>query len=402
MKFKTALLVAAVGLGTGLWPADMKWAKAQAQSQSPGNLLTSDAQFTSEEFARILQHGPWPMPSQADPSNRVSGRATAIRFGKMLFFEKKLSANGLSSCATCHVPEKLFTDGRKRGEGFVELDRNTPGLLDVRLNRWFGWDGAADSLWAQSLRPIVDKREMAASTTHVGKLVRRDARLKAAYRDAFGRSPPDNDDIVTVNAGKALAAFQETLASGRTAFDEFRDALARGDREAMKRYPQAAQRGLKIFVGQGNCSVCHFGPNFTNGEFGDIGIPFFAAPGRVDPGRYEGISKLLESRANLLGAYNDDPRKSSATGTRHVNVQHRNWGEFRVPSLRNAAKTAPYMHNGHLATLGDVVRYYSELNEDRLHADGEKILKPLKLSPAQVDDLVAFLESLTSLKPVPY
>src|SRR6185369_2249675 len=127
----------------------------------------------------------------------------------------------------------------------------------------------------------------------------------------------------------------------------------------------------------------------------DIGIPFFAAPGRVDPGRYGGIRKLRESRANLLGAYNDDPGKESAIGTRHVRIEHRYWGEFRVPSLRNVAKTAPYMHNGHLATLRDVVRYYSELDEDRLHADGERILKPLHLSPSEQDDLVAFLESLS-------
>ena len=180
--------------------------------------------------------------------------------------------------------------------------------------------------------------------------------------------------------------------SGRTPFDDFRDAIERGDtQKPPERYPAAAQRGLKIFVGKGNCSVCHFGPNFTNGEFADIGIPFFAAPGRVDPGRYGGIRKLQESRANLLGAYNDDPAKTSATGTRHVRIEHRNWGEFRVPSLRNVAKTAPYMHNGHLATLRDVVRYYSDLDENRLHADGEKILKPLRLSQSEQDDLVAFL-----------
>ena len=106
------------------------------------------------------------------------------------------------------------------------------------------------------------------------------------------------------------------------------------------------------------------------------------------------VCKLQESRANLLGVYNDDPERTSATGTRHVRLEHRNWGEFRVPSLRNVAKTAPYMHNGHLATLREVVRYYSELNEDRLHADGERILRPLRLSEAEQEDLVAFLESL--------
>jgi cytochrome c peroxidase len=383
---RTGVRVLCAGLLAGLAATGLLVAQS-------ANFLTSAVEFTAAETARILQHGPWPMAWTPDPSNRVSGKPDAIALGKSLFFDPRLSGNGKSSCASCHLPDRLFTDGKVRGEGFVQLDRNTPGLLNVRLNRWFGWDGAADSLWSQSIRPVVDKREMAASTTHVGALVRGDAEMAGRYRMAFGL-PPGDDDTVMVNVGKALAAYQETLASGRTPFDEFRDAVARGDRATADRYPAAAQRGLKIFVGKGNCSVCHFGPNFTNGEFGDIGIPFFAAPGRVDPGRYEGIRRLQASRANLLGAYNDDPARVSATGTLHVKLEHRNWGEFRVPGLRNVANTAPYMHNGHLATLRDVVRHYSELNEDRLHADGEKILKPLRLSEVEAADLVAFLESL--------
>ena len=100
---------------------------------------------------------------------------------------------------------------------------------------------------------------------------------------------------------------------------------------------------------------------------------------------------------NLLGKFNDDKTRATATGTKHVEMQHRNFGEWRVPGLRNVAQTAPYMHNGSLATLRDVVLHYSELNEERLHADGERVLKPLRLSPAEVDDLVAFLESLSPL-----
>src|SRR5262249_48282781 len=118
--------------------------------------------------------------------------------------------------------------------------------------------------------------------------------------------------------------------------------------------------------------------------------------GRVDSGRYEGIKKLKASPYNLLGRFNDDRSRSTATGTQHVDLQQRNYGEFRVPALRNVARTAPYMHNGSLATLPDVVLHYSDINEDRLHRDGEKILKKLTLRPAEVDDLVAFLESLGS------
>jgi cytochrome c peroxidase len=141
--------------------------------------------------------------------------------------------------------------------------------------------------------------------------------------------------------------------------------------------------------------VCHVGPHFTNGEFADVGMKFFVAPGRVDGGRHAGIRKLKASPLNLLGRYNDDAARSTATGTRHVELQHRNFGEFRVPGLRNVARTAPYMHDGSLATLSDVVRHYSELSEERLHADGERILRPLRLAQGEADDLVAFLESLT-------
>jgi cytochrome c peroxidase len=164
----------------------------------------------------------------------------------------------------------------------------------------------------------------------------------------------------------------------------------------MVNYPAAAQRGLQIFVGKGNCSVCHSGPQFTNGEFADIGVAFFAARGRVDSGRHEGIRKLKANAHNLLGRFNDDAARASAAGTRQVAAQHRNFGEFRVPGLRNVARTAPYMHDGSFATLREVVKNYSEINEERLHADGEKLLRPLNLPDREVDDLVVFLESLSS------
>jgi len=199
---------------------------------------------------------------------------------------------------------------------------------------------------------------------------------------------------VLAGVGKALAAFQETIVSGRTPFDDFRDALEGNDRAAAARYPLAAQRGLRLFVGRGNCGACHFGPTFSNGEFHDTGVPFFTARG-VDPGRHGGLRKLQANAFNLLGAHNDDGSGSSAVKTRRVAVGHRNFGEFKVPSLRNVAQTAPYMHNGSLATLADVVRHYSGISPDRLHSDGESLLKPLRLSQEESADLVAFLESLT-------
>jgi cytochrome c peroxidase len=355
--------------------------------------VSEGVRFSEPEKQRILAHGPWPPPARRDPSNRVSGRPAAIALGERLFFEPRLSGGGSILCASCHVPFRAFQDGRARGFGLKELERNTPSLFNVGLYRWYGWDGGHDSLWSQSIRPLLDPREMHADAGHVAAVIR--SLLFIDYRKAFGREPPASDEELLVDAGKALAAYQETLLSGRTPFDRFRDAMQRADAEEMKTYPPAAQRGLKIFAGKGNCSVCHFGPLFTNGEFADVGVPFFVAPGKVDPGRAHGLEVLRKSRFNLLGRYNDDPARSTATGTRHVEPQHRNFGEWRVPGLRNVARTAPYMHNGSLATLRDVVKHYSELNEERLHADGEKILRRLDLSESEVDDLVVFLETLS-------
>jgi cytochrome c peroxidase len=352
--------------------------------------------FTSEERAAILAHGPWPPPLLPDPSNRVSGKPEAIALGRRLFFEPRLSMDGLRSCATCHDPAKVFADGRPRSVGLVTVDRNAIALANLRLNRWFGWDGAADSLWAQSIRPMLDPKELGLSPDQLRMRVSADTALAADYARAFGSTAEtDAPETVLVNIAKALAAFQETLLTGRTPFDDFRDALERGDAVAQRTYPAAAQRGLAIFIGKGRCSACHFGPNFTTGEFEDAGVSHFAEKGRVDTGRFGGIAALRASPFTLLGRYNDDPAKAPGLATRHVEPLHRNWGEFRVPSLRNVARTAPYMHNGSLATLADVVRHYSEVNEDRLHGlPGQNLIRALRLTRQEQGELVAFLETL--------
>ena len=353
-------------------------------------------EFSDPERRRILSHGPWPPPLPRDPSNRVSGQPAAIDLGERLFFDRRLSGGGNMACDWCHTPSLDWTDGFARGVGKEAVDRNTIALWNVGFNRWFGWDGAHDSLWSQSIRPMLDPREMSTTPARIAERIRTDGDLACRYERAFGQPPAFmDDDALLVATGKALAAFEETLVSGRAPFDDFRDALAGGDRAAMARYPEAARRGLKIFVGKGKCSTCHVGPLFSNLEFADIGVPFFLPRGGVDPGRHDGIRRVRADGHNLLGRYNDDKSGRAAVRTQRVELLHRNFGEFKVPSLRNVARTAPYMHNGSLSTLRDVVRHYSELNEDRLHADGERILKPLRLSAAETDDLIAFLTTLS-------
>ncbi|MFM8769413.1 MAG: cytochrome-c peroxidase, partial [Rubrivivax sp.] len=292
------------------------------------------------------------------------------------------------------------TDGRARSVGVAELDRNAPTLLDAAHERWLGWDGAADSLWGQSIRPLLDAREMASSAEHLQAELARQPALAAAWWRVFGQEVRAQEpQTVLVGTAKAISAYVATLVSGRTPFDEFRDALARGDQAAAARYPLAAQRGLQLFIGRGNCQLCHGGPRFTHGEFADIGLRFFVRPGVVDAGRFAGIEALKASPHNLLSRWADAPPPGGpdeAPKTPHEDATHRNFGEFKVPGLRQVARTAPYMHDGQLATLEAVVQHYSELNLERLHADGEQVLRPLHFSPQEAQDLAAFLRSLTA------
>jgi cytochrome c peroxidase len=350
--------------------------------------------FSPAELQAIRAHGPWPPARAQDPGNAQSGNKAAIAFGQQLFFDLRLSKDASLACASCHIPGLAFADGRARSVGREVLDRNAPSLWNAVHERWMGWDGAADSIWSQSIRPLLDPREMASSAQAIAESIASDKSLSCRYRQVYQQDPLQDPQTTLVNAAKAIAAFTATLVSGRTPFDAFRDAL-NNKAKVKPPYPLSAQRGLQLFVGRGQCTLCHVGPMFSNGEFADTGLPFFIKPGVVDPGRHQGITDLQASAYNLMSRWSDDPEGVITVKTRQVDLQHRNFGEFKVPGLRNVAVTAPYMHNGQLRTLPEVVRHYSELNLDRLHADGEQILKPLRLTQREAADLVSFLTTLT-------
>src|SRR5256885_7220807 len=359
--------------------------------------LAAKPDFSDAEIKIILSHGPWPAPAQADPSNRVSGKPDAIELGTRLFFDQRLSASGTLSSSGCDVPERNWTDNGTRGVGMSEVARTPPTLMNLLGSRWYGWSGASDSLWSQSLRPILDERELAATPRHVAQLVRDDEQLACRYRKAFGAPPsPSDDEAVFVDVGKALAAFQETLVSGRTPFDRFRDALAKPERPPSETYSEPAQRGLKIFIGKGGCTLCHSGPNFTGGDFFATGLSRFAPRGQPDPGRKEAIPELIKSRFNLLGLYNDDKTGASAARTREASLEKAGSGEFKVPSLRNLILTAPYGRDGGAETLAEVVRHYAGTDPAGLHAKDGRPAKPLALTPREQTDLIVFLESLST------
>ena len=175
----------------------------------------------------------------------------------------------------------------------------------------------------------------------VAKRMRRESDLACGYRVATGRAPGDDDEVIVADLGKALAAFQETLVSGRTPFDRLRTALLVGDHRGAARYPVAAQRGLKLFIGEAGCALCHRGPHFTHGEFDKAGIPVRGTEGRYDWGRYSGVKAMHASRYNRLSRHDDDPARTRAVATRHAAADMESYGAFRVPGLRNVVHTPP-------------------------------------------------------------
>ncbi len=199
------------------------------------------------------------------------------------------------------------------------------------------------------------------------------------------KTPPASITTSPTSAS-ITAAYEGTLTTPPSAFDRYVRALVAGDDEAADRYPPAARRGLSLFRGKGHCTNCHSGPLFTNLEFHNIRLVTF------EGGRYDGIRKLEKSPWNRDGAHSDDIASSRVSVVRLV---RRNWGEFKVPSLRRVGETAPYMHDGRFASLGDVLDFYSELKdaENDGHVN-EKLIVALHFTPEEKADLIAFLETL--------
>lgn len=394
-------------------------------------IASTELELTPRERKIILSMSPLER-APLDTTNRVDGDATAIELGKLLFHDTRLSGDGRFSCATCHDSAKSWTDGRDVAVATQVGRRNTPAIWNVAHNRWFFWDGRADSLWSQSLKPTESSTELNGSRLQVAHLIAGDRKLYRLSKKIFGtlpdlsdreRFPPAggpqaNDGVrqanwwgmdaadraaishVFANVGKAIAAFEATITTGPAPFDTFVAEL-RADKTQSTAISPAAQRGLKTFLGKGNCVLCHSGPAFTNKEFHDIRVPQRPTASVPDLGRAEGVTALFEDEFISPGPHSDDPEGSRAQHLLYLDGETGFRGHFKVPSLRNVALTAPYMHAGQFKTLREVVHYYSTLEgaiepAEPLHI--ELLIRPFALTEQEIDDLVAFLESLTSRK----
>lgn len=354
-----------------------------------------------------------------DATNGVAEQENAARLGQKLFYDARFSANGAVSCSTCHDPEKGFGDEKTLAEGIRTAGKNAPTALNTAWNRWFFWDGRADSAWSQALGPLENPVEHGSNRMAILKAVYEDPSLKAEYESVFSPLPDLNDprfpaearpipdavddpqniawetlsaadqDAINrgfSNVGKAIAAYERHLERRDSPFDRF----VAGEEDALS--PEA-QRGLALFVGEGNCTLCHSGPELSDREFHNLALgPREWLSSDPDYGRYAGITRLQQNPFNASGTYSDDPLASKVPYLLQTEEQI---GQFKTPSLRNVALTGPYMHGGHFETLTDVIHFYSTLEEEGGEGHREEILIPLDWSDQQIAEMVAFLESLT-------
>lgn len=338
-------------------------------------------------------------PVPPDPSNRWADDPRAAALGRDIFFDPAFSANGAVACANCHQPEYGFTDPLPRGQGMALSRRRTMPITAAAWSPWLFWDGRKDSLWSQALEPLQDPNEHGISRDDALRALR--AGYADDYAAVFGPLP-DLDDPAGMdedaanrafaNLGKAVAAFERTLSPSPTRFDRYAEILLSGDLAAAGEIlTPDEQAGLRLFIGDAQCTNCHNGPLFTNHAFHNTGVPL-AAGETPDEGRAAAIPLLLADPFNCLGPYSD--AAGDCPELQFLQTQgHELLGAFKPPSLRGVASRPPYMHNGVFKTLEEVIQHY---NQAPLAPISHSELVPLRLSAKQRAQLLAFLKTLDS------
>lgn len=278
-----------------------------------------------------------------------------VALGKQLFFDTILSSEKTISCASCHKPEFAFADTSAVSLGVFNRKgtRNTPSAMNLNNAAFFFWDGRAVTLEEQALIPIANPVEMNLPVDSAVKRLQQSDYYAGAFQKVFGERPSAK------NLGRALAAFQQSMETVDTPFDDWKT------KEKEQAVSESVKRGFALFNGSAKCVKCHFGPDFSNTEFRNIGL-------------FNGI--------NL----NDSGRAA-------VTKQLADLGKFKIGALRNIALTAPYMHNGMFKTLREVIEYYNDPDKivpDPVNRDS-LLSQSLNLSEQDKQDLEHFLRSLT-------
>jgi cytochrome c peroxidase len=335
--------------------------------------------------------------SRLIPSNKVADNQAAAEFGHRLFFDTRLSQDGSVACATCHIPELAFTDGRKLAVGIGQTGRNAPTIIGAAYSPWLFWDGRKDSLWSQALAPFENPVEHGTTRAKVLAVVRQDADYSRRYQHLFGPLPKNGDRAgisrAFANLGKSIAAYERAILPGPSKFDRYVEAIL-NDRK-----PSAADQlnieemaGLRAFISdnQGQCLRCHNGPMFTDNHFHNIGSQEYGA-NENEQGRATGIILALADGSNCRSDFSDAPREGCAELEFAKRRGPELVGAFKTPSLRFLPKTAPYMHIGQYQSLEDVIWHYRDVPPATI---GESELHSLSMSDAQFRQIEDFLRTL--------
>lgn len=315
---------------------------------APEKAATDPGVASAPKATRQLAGGLGPLPAVVHPADNPM-TAEKVELGKMLYFDPRLSGNGRVSCATCHNPALGWGEGvgLSIGVGDKPLKRHSPTVLNAAYYPLQFWDGRATTLEEQAVGPITSKVEMNADPAVVVRRLSGIPEYSRRFQEVFGE-PASMETIA-----KAIATYERTIVRGNSPFDRW----AMGDDQAMS---ESAQRGYQLYTTKALCITCHSGPNFSDGKFHNIGVK---GSGTEDKGRFE-VTK--------------DPR---------------DLGAFKTPTVRNAALTAPYMHDGSIATLEELVEHYDRGGES---VPGKSpLMVPLKLTAAEKADLVEFMKALT-------
>jgi cytochrome c peroxidase len=270
-----------------------------------------------------------------------------VELGKLLFFDPRLSCDDTVSCASCHDPKKGWSNSTQFASGVRSQlgGRNAPTIINAAYSDLQFWDGRALRLEGQALGPIANPIEMDHKLEECVIKLNKIPAYKQQFQKIFGT------EVTSENVARAIAAFERTVLSGNAPYDKFKA----GDTNALA---ANAQRGMKIFFGKGHCSACHSGANFSDFSFHNIGVGMQAA--KPDLGRYE-VTKVIGDK-----------------------------GAFKTPTLREIARSGPYMHDGSLKTLEEVVDHYDRGGIPNPQLDEE--IFPLKLTPQEKADLVTFMK----------
>jgi cytochrome c peroxidase len=275
-----------------------------------------------------------------------------VELGRQLFFDPRLSCDDTTSCATCHDPKKGWSNSLNFATGVRGQvgGRSAPTIINAAYSELQFWDGRAHLLEGQALGPIQNPIEMDHKLEDCVKKLNTVPGYREQFRKVF------NSEVTPENIAKAIAAFERTVLSGNAPYDRFKA----GDKSALS---ESAQRGMKLFFGKGHCSACHTGPNFTDDAFHNVGVNIGAA--KPDLGRYE-VTKVIGDK-----------------------------GSFKTPTLREIARTAPYMHDGTVKTLEEVIEHYEKGGTANPQLDEE--IFPIKFTAQEKADLITFMkEGLSS------